>query len=68
MEVSYGEGVATHTTGAAYFYLVQYREGLSASGWGTESSLYPAVPTSCDIGCPGDPTSASVASIDGLWI
>jgi HYR domain-containing protein/thrombospondin type 3 repeat protein len=38
--------------GKGYFYLVQYRDGKTASGWGTESSPWPAEPTSCDVGCP----------------
>ena len=44
------------TIGRAFFYLVQYREGQSVSGWGTESSPWPAKPSSCDIGCPGEVT------------
>ena len=45
----------TPSVGRAFFYLVQSREGHTSSGWGTESSLWPAVPDSCDIVCPGDP-------------
>ena len=48
--------------GSAFFYLVQYRDTQSASGWGTESSPWPAEPTSCDIGCPGEAGGTSVAS------
>jgi|SRR5947208_2883797 len=40
--------------GSVFFYLVQYREGQNTSGWGTESSPWPAVPSSCDIGCRGE--------------
>jgi hypothetical protein len=62
---SYSEGPsgAIPTVGSAFFYLVQYREGHSASGWGTESSPWPAEPSSCDVGCPGEPISTSVASM-----
>ena len=52
------------SAGRALFYLVQYRTGLTASGWGTESSSWPAEPSSCDIGCPGEPVSAAVASME----
>jgi hypothetical protein len=54
---TYSEGSSgvTPTAGSAFFYLVQYREGQSSSGWGTESSPWPAVPT-CDLGCPGNPS------------
>jgi len=63
---SYSEGPsgAIPTVGSAFFYLVQYREGQSASGWGTESSPWPAEPGSCDIGCPGEPISSAVASME----
>ena len=54
---------AIPTVGSAFFYLVQYRDAQSASGWGTESSPWPADPSSCDIGCPGEPVAPSVASI-----
>ena len=62
---SYSEGPsgAIPAMGHAFFYLVQYRDGQSASGWGTESSSWPAEPSSCDIGCPGEPVAPSVASI-----
>ena len=62
---SYSEGPsgAIPAVGSAFFYLVQYREGQNASGWGTESSPWPAEPTSCDIGCPGEPIASSVASM-----
>ena len=65
IDASYSEGPsgAIPTVGSAFFYLVQYREGQSASGWGTESSPWPAEPSSCDIGCPGEPVAPSVASI-----
>ena len=53
---------ASPVMGAAFFYLVQYREGQSASGWGTESSPWPAQPSSCDIGCPGQPIGPSAVS------
>ena len=48
--------------GRAFFYLVQYREGKNLSGWGTESSPWPAAPTSCDTGCPGDLVASSAES------
>src|SRR2546425_1165225 len=62
---SYWEGPsgAIPTVGSAFFYLVQYREGQSATGWATESSLSPAEPSSCDIGCPGGPVAPSIASM-----
>ncbi|PYT15614.1 MAG: hypothetical protein DMF51_06355, partial [Acidobacteria bacterium] len=62
---SYREGPsgAIPVVGSAFFYLVQYREGQSASGWGTESSPWPAEPSFCDIGCPGEPVVSSVASM-----
>ncbi len=64
-EPSYSESPsgAIPIVGSAFFYLVQYREGQSASGWGTESSPWPAEPSSCDLGCPGEPVAPSVASI-----
>ena len=63
---SYSEdsSAALPSAGQVFFYLVQYRTGLTASGWGTESSPWPAEPTSCDIGCPGDVTETSIASRD----
>jgi len=62
---SFSEGAsgATPAMGSAFFYLVQYREGQSASGWGTESSPWPAEPSSCDVGCPGETVVPSIASI-----
>jgi len=62
---SYSEGPsgAIPVVGSAFFYLVQYREGQFVSGWGTESSPWPAEPSSCDIGCPGEPITLSVASM-----
>ncbi len=56
-----GSSGPIQTAGTAFFYLVQYRQGQSASGWGTESSSWPAEPSSCDIGCPGEPVASSVA-------
>ena len=50
------------TAGSIFFYLVQYREGSSASGWGTESSSWPAVPSACDLGCPGEPVVSYAAA------
>jgi hypothetical protein len=58
-EAPTGESPAT---GTAFFYLVQYREGQSPSGWGTESSPWPAQPSSCDIGCPGEPIGTSAVA------
>jgi len=65
-EAGYSEGPsgATPVVGRAFFYHVQYREGQNASGWGTESSPWPAEPSSCDIGCPGEPISSAVASMN----
>jgi hypothetical protein len=40
--------------GSAFFYLVQYRNDDGASGWGTESSAWPAEPAACDLTCPGE--------------
>src|SRR5207245_7251073 len=62
---SYSEGPsgAIPVAGSAFFYLVQYRDAQSASGWGTESSPWPAEPFSCDIGCPGEPVVSSAASM-----
>jgi hypothetical protein len=48
--------------GSAYFYLVQYRDAQGASGWGTESSPWPAEPISCDVPCPGAVIANPVAS------
>jgi len=61
---SYSEGNMGQipAVGRVFFYLVQYRDGLTVSGWGTESSPWPAEPTSCDLGCPGEATSTSIAS------
>ena len=61
---NYSEGPtgAIPTVGRAFFYLVQYREGQSASGWGTESSQWPAAPSSCDIACPGEPIGTSAGA------
>jgi hypothetical protein len=60
----YSEGAngAIPAMGNAFFYLVQYREGSKASGWGTESSPWPAEPSSCDVGCPEKPATASATS------
>jgi len=59
---SEGSGGGIPDIGKAFFYLVQYREGQSASGWGTESSPWPAEPSYCDVACPGVPASGSGAS------
>jgi hypothetical protein len=40
--------------GKVFFYLLQYQDGMQASGWGTESAPWPEQPTSCTVGCPGD--------------
>lgn len=40
------------SAGAAFFYLVQYRDDRGASGFGTESAFWPAEPTTCEGGCP----------------
>jgi hypothetical protein len=60
----YGEGPdgAIPSPGSAFFYLVQYRDSQGASGWGTESSPWPAEPSFCDPGCPGEPGSGSGGS------
>lgn len=59
---SEGSSGAIPASGRAFFYLVQYREGKNASGWGTESSPWPATPTSCDTGCPGELVASSLES------
>jgi hypothetical protein len=38
--------------GQAVFYLVQYHDGLQATGYGTEPVPWPRVPTACAGGCP----------------
>jgi len=53
---------AIPSTGSAFFFLVQYREGQTASGWGTESSPWPVEPSWCDMGCPGESVAPAVAS------
>ena len=60
----YREGAtgALPPPGRAFFYLVQYRDARSASGWGTESSSWPAEPVSCDVACPGAAAAASAGS------
>src|SRR6266571_1528418 len=60
---SYTEGGASPipSAGKVFFYLAQYRDGQTASGWGTESSPLPAEPTSCDMGCPGEMIETSMA-------
>ena len=63
---SEGPGGAIPVVGSAFFYLVQYRDGQSVSGWGTESSPWPAEPSFCDIGCPGEPVVSSVASVASI--
>jgi len=65
MGTSYSEGLSggVPAPGSAFFYLVQQREGLSANGWGTESSPWPAEPISCDISCPGEAVAPSLASM-----
>jgi hypothetical protein len=40
--------------GQAFIYMIQHRTAERASGYGTESAPWPAVPTSCDGGCPPD--------------
>lgn len=67
-QTSYSEGSSgtIPPVGGAFFYLVQYRDGLAASGWGTESSPWPAEPTSCDSGCPGELIQPSIASSEPL--
>jgi probable HAF family extracellular repeat protein len=61
---SYSEGSnrVLPPLGNAYFYLAQYRDAQSASGWGTESSSWPAEPVSCDVGCPGEVSTTSGGS------
>jgi len=63
-EPSYSEGSSEWlpAAGQAFFYLVQYRQGQGASGWGTESSAWPAEPSSCDSRCPGEPVLAAGGS------
>jgi hypothetical protein len=50
----------TPPIGKAFFYLVEQRTELGASGYGTESAPWPRVPASCDSGCP--PAPATVAA------
>jgi hypothetical protein len=38
--------------GRAFFYVMQWREGERASGYGTESAPLPRRPESCGGGCP----------------
>jgi len=40
--------------GAAFFYLLQYRDARGASGFGTVSASLPREPISCEGGCPGE--------------
>jgi len=45
---------AIPATGKAFFYLVQYWDAQTPSGWGTESAPWPEEPTLCDLACPGE--------------
>jgi hypothetical protein len=45
--------------GRAIFYLVQFRDGGGASGFGTESAPLPREPSACEGGCPGEETAAT---------
>jgi hypothetical protein len=65
-ETRYSEGNSggIPSIGEAFFYLVQYRDGNAASGWGTESSSWPARPLSCDTDCPGETIADSIATGD----
>ncbi len=60
-ETSWREGTAgpMPVAGRAFFYLVQYRSGRDASGFGTESTPLPREPSSCDGGCPGEERKAT---------
>jgi hypothetical protein len=53
----------TPQAGHAFFYLIEQRTELGASGYGTESAPWPRVPASCDLGCP--PAPATVAAGTG---
>ncbi len=65
-ETSYTEDFAggIPEIGKAFFYLVQYRGAAAASGWGTESSPWPAEITSSDVAGSGLGGGASIASGD----
>ncbi|HYS05284.1 MAG TPA: hypothetical protein VEW47_08835 [Candidatus Dormibacteraeota bacterium] len=53
---SYTEGNTADipTAGKAFFYLVQYWDAQTPSGWGTETAPWPEEPTLCDLACPGE--------------
>ncbi len=53
---SYTEGstAAIPAMGKAFFYLVQYWDAQTPSGWGTETAPWPEEPTHCDPACPGE--------------
>ena len=46
-------GAVVPPVGHAFFYVVQYRDALGASGFGTESASRPLEPLACEGGCPG---------------
>jgi hypothetical protein len=45
-------GRADPEPGRGLFYLVQYRDALGASGFGTETAFWPRLPDACEGGCP----------------
>ncbi len=59
-----GTAAAVPDHGKAFFYLIQYRDGRGASGFGTESVPLPREPASCDGGCPGDETQLVTSGDD----
>jgi len=47
-----GAGSPLPAVGKGFFYLIQSRDALGESGYGTESVPWPREPASCDVGCP----------------
>jgi len=56
------EARVTYRPSESILLLAQYRDSSMASGWGTESSPWPAEPTSCDLSCPEEAIGTSIAS------
>jgi hypothetical protein len=48
-----GDNVLAPLAGNCMFYLIQSRQALGASGFGTESAPLPSEPSSCLTACPG---------------
>jgi len=51
-EVTEAAGTTGPPSGSVLLYLVQSHDEAGASGYGTATAPWPAVPTSCDGGCP----------------